>query len=276
MEDFEKERTPTSCPPSRIQDDQGTQNGSQSNNNHVIEIYKKDDLYLEARNGSRDAFRKVLDRVSAAEQTSFSDILRRLSPAGNTFLHIAAKHGNEDIVTYIAGNDPSLALYKNSNGETALHLAAKGGYESTAKALVKTHESMHLLSSNEAYDNNILRAKNEKGNTALHEALINGQESIAEYLIQEDPEVSYYQNEVGESALYLAAKAGFVECVASILRSTTDQECINEQFKNNSPIQAAIMEKNKASNLGCSESCWSTSIFISQDSLVQIQELQQC
>ncbi|EYU26164.1 hypothetical protein MIMGU_mgv1a021826mg, partial [Erythranthe guttata] len=159
-----------------------------------------------------------------------------VSPAGNTLLHIAAKHGNEDAVTYIAAKVPSLLLIKNDNGETALHLAAKAGYESVVKMLVLQFE-------NGADENYLLRAKNERGNTALHEALINGSDSIAQYLIQKDPEVSYYDNNEGECALYLAAKSGFVNCVFLILQLCRDQDRINELFKKRSPIQAAIEGK---------------------------------
>ncbi|KAI3465741.1 hypothetical protein Pfo_022404 [Paulownia fortunei] len=244
----EERQRPKRRSPSRIQDDNGTENGSQSNDNHVTDIYKDYDLYLAAKNGSLDDFGRFLDRVSAAEHASFGDILRRVSPAGNTFLHVAAKYGNEDIVTYIAAKDPSLVLNKNSNGETALHLAAKAGDGSMVKALVLIHKDLLVLNSqagNEADENNLLRAKNERGNTALHEALINGRDSISQYLIQEDPELSYYQNQEGESALYLAAKAGSANCVSSILGLSTDQERINEQFKKHSPIQAAIEGKNR-------------------------------
>ncbi|XP_012850842.1 PREDICTED: ankyrin repeat-containing protein At5g02620-like [Erythranthe guttata] len=190
---------------SRIQDDDTR---SKFNNYHVIDIYKNYDLYQAAQNGSSEYFGRVLDRVSSAETKQFGEILRRVSPAGNTLLHIAAKHGNEDAVTYIAAKVPSLLLIKNDNGETALHLAAKAGYESVVKMLVLQFE-------NGADENYLLRAKNERGNTALHEALINGSDSIAQYLIQKDPEVSYYDNNEGECALYLAAKSDVLEAMLS-------------------------------------------------------------
>ncbi|EYU26167.1 hypothetical protein MIMGU_mgv1a003623mg [Erythranthe guttata] len=215
--------------------------------NHVTNVNNDYDLYLSAKNGSLDDFSRTLHRVSTAERVPVGVILHRLSPSGNTFLHIAAKHGNEQVVAYIAAKDPSLMLIKNSfNGDTALHLAAKAGNESTVKTLVS--ESQDVAGGE---NNNLLRAKNERGNTALHETLINSRDSIAIYLIEKDPEVSYYENKEGESAFYLAAKAGSAECVSLILnRLSTDGDRINELFNRKySPIQAAI-EGKKRDNIG--------------------------
>ncbi|KAL7142139.1 hypothetical protein ABFS83_08G103400 [Erythranthe nasuta] len=207
-------------------------------NNHVTNVYNDYDLYLSAKHGSLDDFSRTLHRVSTAERVPVGVILHRLSPSGNTFLHIAAKHGNEQLVAYIASKDPSLMLIKNSiNGDTALHLAAKAGNELTVKTLVSQSQDVAG-----GENNNLLRAKNERGNTALHEALVNGRDSIALYLIEKDPEVSYYENKEGGSALYLAAKAGSAGCVSLILnRLSTDGDRINELFNRKySPIQAAI------------------------------------
>ncbi|GFQ02915.1 hypothetical protein PHJA_002435300 [Phtheirospermum japonicum] len=73
-------------PASKIQldDDHTTQNESQSNDDHVADIYSDYGLYLPAKNGSLDEFSQLLDRISAADQTLTGDILRRASPAGNT------------------------------------------------------------------------------------------------------------------------------------------------------------------------------------------------
>ncbi|KAL0328171.1 UNVERIFIED_CONTAM: protein ACCELERATED CELL DEATH 6 [Sesamum calycinum] len=178
-------------------------------------------------------FLTVLDQVSAAEHASYADILRRVSPAGNTYIHVAAKHGNQEIVTHIAAMDPSLVLRKNSDGDTPLHLAAKAGQESVVRSLLLIHSQAE----------NLLRARNERGNTALHEALINGHESIAEYLVREDPVVSCYENDEGKSVLYLAAEYGYADCVLLILQLSP--ESMVEQFKEKSPIHAAIKGKNR-------------------------------
>ncbi|KAG8364703.1 hypothetical protein BUALT_Bualt18G0026200 [Buddleja alternifolia] len=227
---------PANETPHKIPKDDGTEIGSQWNDDHVTDIYNDCDLYLAAKNGNLSQFSRILARVASAEKASFVEILRRLSPALNTFLHVAAKHGNENTVTYVAAKSPSLTLHKNSNGDTALHVAARAGDESVVKALVE---------GSGAEVNNLLRATNQKGNTALHEALISGQEIIARFLIQQDSEVSYYKNKIGECAIYLAAKVGFANCVSLILTLSTDQQRLEELFKKKSPIEAAIMEKHR-------------------------------
>ncbi|KAK4420891.1 protein ACCELERATED CELL DEATH 6 [Sesamum alatum] len=227
----EKKRSTTRGSPSRIDDDH---NESQSSDEHVTYIQKDYDLYLAAKNDSLHDFLTVLDRASAAEPASYADILRRLSPAGNTYLHVAAKHGNKDIVTYIAAMVASLVSSKNSDGDTPLHLAAKAGQEAVVKALL-VHSPAE----------NLLRAKNERRNTALHEALINGHESVAQYLVKEDPTVSCYKNDEGKSVLYLAARYGYADCVRLILQLSPNPEHIVEQLKEKSPIHAAIKGKNR-------------------------------
>ncbi|KAH6755115.1 hypothetical protein C2S53_017899 [Perilla frutescens var. hirtella] len=231
-----KERSPTTRSSSSRQED----------NDHETDMYKDYDLYLAAKNGDLNDFKRILDRVSAAAS---ADILSRLSPTGNTFLHVAARYGNEDIVTFITAMKPSLVLAKNINGETVLHLTAKAGDESMVRALVLIHHDLlqvlQPLPQNAEDENNLLMAKDKRGNTALHDALLSGRNSIAEYLIQEDPELSYHRNNKRQSALYLAAKAGFVDCVSSILQLCTDEERLNELFKKKSPIKAAIKMKHR-------------------------------
>ncbi|KAG6391888.1 hypothetical protein SASPL_149652 [Salvia splendens] len=199
------------------------------------EMYNDLDLYLAAINGDLDHFKIILYRISSSD--SVDDILSRLSPTQNTFLHVAAKHGKLDIVVFIATTKPSLVLAKNFNGDTVLHLAAKGGDESMVKALVGH------LSHNETEKRNLLRAENGMGNTALHEALLIGCESIASFLIQQDSELSYVLNKRGESTVYLASKAGLVECASSILAQCTDENLVKLLFESKSPIQAAVERK---------------------------------
>ncbi|KAL3821488.1 hypothetical protein ACJIZ3_007393 [Penstemon smallii] len=217
---------------SGIEDDhQVTEPESESNDDHhIAEIYKDIDLFLTAKNGNLDDFERILHRILAAEHASS-----------------AVKHGNKDIATYIA-SCPNVIYKKNINGDTALHLAAKAGDESMARALVLIHgELMEFYSEadGETYTNVLMRAKNERGNTALHEALKHGRKMVSQFLIQEDLELSNYENNKGEFPLYLAAKLGHVDCVASILEFSTDQERINEQYRKKSPIQAAIKNKHR-------------------------------
>ncbi|KAL1564565.1 protein ACCELERATED CELL DEATH 6-like [Salvia divinorum] len=219
---------------------------------HATEIYKDQNLYLAAKNGNLEEFTTILQRISTSNHINFHDILTRSTPIGNTFLHVAAKHGKLNIANFITAAQPYLALSNNFYGETPLHLAAKSGHLSMVEALVRVH---HHQPDEEA---TLLRAKNKKGNTALHETLLSFLENkrgkaslhgcwirIAESLIQNDPHLSYSSNKDQESALYLAAKAGLKDCVSLILRLLPEQECLNELFNKKSPIEAAIQGKHR-------------------------------
>ncbi|KAL7113668.1 hypothetical protein ACP275_04G074700 [Erythranthe tilingii] len=212
-------------------------------NEHVTDIYSEYELYQASKScSSLDDFVKILDRASAAERKTVHEILLTATPAGNTCLHVAAKHANEDVVDYVRANYPPLLLTKNSNGETALHLAAKAGHGSIVTALVQINRHSILLRMSQRSEeaekmNNLVRATNERGNTALHEALIHGWDSVAQYLIQYDPVGSYILNKKGESAFYLAAKAGFANCFQG--------RYMDAEFKENFPIRAAMEGKSK-------------------------------
>ncbi|GAB4824961.1 hypothetical protein Ancab_007833 [Ancistrocladus abbreviatus] len=72
-----------------------------------------------------DGFIGALERVSAEKRLTLSDIVEQVSPLGNTLLHVAASHNNENIVRLLLYHFPSLLMRQNSNGDTALHLAAR-------------------------------------------------------------------------------------------------------------------------------------------------------
>ncbi|KAL0406323.1 UNVERIFIED_CONTAM: hypothetical protein Slati_3946200 [Sesamum latifolium] len=116
-------KRPTTRSPSRIQ--YTSHNVRPANGERMADLHKDYELFHSAKNGNFGYFGMVLSAISAAEQASSGDILRRASAAGNTYMHVAAKHGNADIVTYIGKEDASVLLYKNDDADTPLHLAAK-------------------------------------------------------------------------------------------------------------------------------------------------------
>ncbi|XP_028071769.1 protein ACCELERATED CELL DEATH 6-like [Camellia sinensis] len=214
------------------------------------------ELYWAATKNNVDAFIDVLEHVSRKKEQSLSTIIfDQVSPMGNTLLHIAASFGNEETVGLIAYHFPPLIKKRNSEGDTALHVAARAGHELTVTILVQLRKDFvdsTLCSENGGkiqrdvdWGNLLLRVKNEKGNIALHEALMNGHQVVAYYLIAVDPEVLYYLNNEGKSALFLAAEAGYLEFVMHILCDTVGIENTNERLKGKSPIHAAILKRNR-------------------------------
>ncbi|CAL5406485.1 unnamed protein product [Camellia sinensis] len=215
------------------------------------------ELYWAASKNNVDAFIDVLEQVSVKKEQSLLAIFYEVSPMGNTLLHIAASFGNEETVGLIAYHFPPLIKKRNSDGDTALHVAARAGQELAVSILVQLGkdfvDSPFLCSKNGGKtkrdvdwdDNLLLRVKNEKGNVALHEALMNGHQVVAYYLIAVDPEVLYYLNNEGKSALCLAAEAGYVELVTHILCDTVGIGNTDERIKGKSPIHAAILTTNR-------------------------------
>ncbi|GMP65508.1 hypothetical protein CsSME_00026259 [Camellia sinensis var. sinensis] len=63
----------------------------------------------------------------------------------------------------------------------------------------------------------ILRMRNKWGNTVLHEAVRNHNLRVAEFLIKVDPGLACFENNTGESPLYLAARDGMLTIVKRIL-----------------------------------------------------------
>ncbi|GAB2233873.1 hypothetical protein Droror1_Dr00003104 [Drosera rotundifolia] len=158
-------------------------------------------------------------------------------------------------------------MKQNQKGDTALHLAVRN-----ASRIAKIEDGIIWVNTilrfredwldPRAGDERIeevralpdefklLRIRNEKGNTALHEAFINQQEGVflegaAFALIEGDPEVSYFLNAEGESPLYLAAEAGYKSLVSSMLSNDFEIQNKEDRFKGKSPLQAAIMRKDK-------------------------------
>ncbi|KAK9284516.1 hypothetical protein L1049_023690 [Liquidambar formosana] len=182
-----------------------------------------------------------LELYRAATRNDFISVLKpasmeidSVSPLGNSVLHVAASSGNEKNVRDIAYEFPSLVTKQNSKGDTALHIAARAGHALVVEALVGLQRDR------------LLRLMNNEGNTALHEALINCPKSVAiDHLIQADSEVIYYPNKEEKSPLYLAAEAGYVDCLKKMLENEAVNGNIYERLRGKSPVHAALMGKKK-------------------------------
>ncbi|KAF5745963.1 hypothetical protein HS088_TW06G00128 [Tripterygium wilfordii] len=190
--------------------------------------YMDIEMYQAATKNDVVAFNDVLKKVCGRKNLTVSDILQSVSPSSNTLLHVAASHGNADIVTMLTGDDyPDILKKTNSKGDTALHVAAKAGHNTIVETLIqqinKRKELIHDQTKNQhlssGQDSCPVRIPNKQGNTALHEALINGHEPVAQSLLKGDSEVVFFLNKKGESPLYLAAEAGYMSCIRTMLES---------------------------------------------------------
>jgi ankyrin repeat protein len=127
---------------------------------------------------------------------AYPDLTKFRTPMKNTVLHIAAMHGNDEIVTLIVEHAPKLLFKFNENNDSVLHVAARGGHISTVKKLLASYANFkrhdiatawleytgNEVDKLEEYDDMsnmedilyFVKKENTQGNTMLHEAMICG------------------------------------------------------------------------------------------------------
>ena len=158
---------------------------------------------------------------------------------GNTPLHVATIHGNDDVVcTLIAHEhcDPSIT---NHNGNCPLHIAAR----TQNLALV------HILLQNQQCNPNLV---DRDGNTALHIAVENGNLDITNLLLNINRHSNsvenaledvtsikrcnpYIANKSGDTILHVAATAGNTELCKLVLDKHKSDQFKASQFQFCSP-----------------------------------------
>ena len=150
-------------------------------------------------------------------------ILLKLTPRENTALHIAVQFGHINVVAEIYSHCGLLLTWPNLDGDTPLHGAARTGKYYVVEYLVGEMLSARSSMDSENGKKNIsdtLEVRNTRGNTVLHEAVINGHQKVAKFLIKVEPNLACFENDEGESPLFMAARAGMTEMVNRILLST--------------------------------------------------------
>ncbi|KAK6229641.1 hypothetical protein QUC31_001880 [Theobroma cacao] len=172
-------------------------------------------LYQSAKLGQVDSFKHLLHQNPG--------ILSKVTPQGNTALHIAVKFGHKGIVTEICGRCVSLLIKQNLHGDTPLHIAARAGHFSIVDFLVRAIFSSSWGGREDEIMGKfgILSMGNRENSTVLHEAVRNGHLCVVQLLLKVDPKLASLENSAGESPLYLAAREGMLEIVNEILTSTT-------------------------------------------------------
>ncbi|GAU14417.1 hypothetical protein TSUD_249560 [Trifolium subterraneum] len=132
-----------------------------------------------------------------------TDLTEIRTPMNNTVLHIAALHGNDEIVTLIIEHAPKLLFTLNDNNDSVLHVAARGGHISTIRKLLATYANFERhdikmawleytkdLDDLEEYDGmskmlEFVKKENAQGNTMLHEAMLCDNKYISRNVILE-------------------------------------------------------------------------------------------
>ncbi|KAK1548748.1 hypothetical protein Q3G72_029837 [Acer saccharum] len=184
-----------------------------------------------------------------------SDIFHKVSPSGNSLLHVAASRGHINIIELMKPRFPDLILMKNSKGDTALHVAVRAGDLKTVTKLIECAEEIPSSSSTNYYES-LLKMKNNGGNTALHEAVLVLVESkksvdtlvsVAHSLVIKYPGVSYHQNNASKSPLCLAVESDNNDLLRYILETLSQEDGDSVECpEGKSPVHVAIQRKNLA------------------------------
>ncbi|KAI3728680.1 hypothetical protein L6452_17321 [Arctium lappa] len=209
-------------------------------------------LYEAAKNDDVDSFIDALEKVSKANNSSLLTISEQRTHIGNTFLHVAASRGNEDLTSFIVFYFRCLLRVRNREGNTANHEAARAGHVGVLDILVRFNSYNDQLYYSKKYDTvesmtrDKWHLKNYAGNTSLLEAFVKNQRKVIEYLMESSVEEAYYVNNEGKSGLYLAVEAAMVDSVKTILSNLTSDA--NKKFRiqlihGRSLINAAIRRR---------------------------------
>ena len=127
----------------------------------------------------------------------------------NTYLHLAAKHGQIDTFKVILDRETDKDLL-NDSGFTPFLVTCLSGHVNIAKMLIKKSYELKID----------LRRKNRYGDTAFHLACIGGKSELAELLMKNSDKLKIDVNEMNfnfESAFNYACQFGHLEIVKMIL-----------------------------------------------------------
>ncbi|GJV56092.1 ankyrin repeat-containing protein, partial [Tanacetum coccineum] len=186
-------------------------------------------LYEAAKKGDVDSFIGALENISQENSSYLRTILQQRTHIGNTFLHVAAIHGNEDFTGFIVFYFRNVLREKNKKGNTATHEAARAGHLGVLEILVKVDKYHHQLYTAKEYDIGWPPTESRvthwmctsAGNTSILEAFVNNQRKVIDYLIKSSVKEACHVNKEGKSGLYFAVEAGMVDAVKTISSSIT-------------------------------------------------------
>ncbi|XP_042052919.1 ankyrin repeat-containing protein At5g02620-like [Salvia splendens] len=190
-------------------------------------------------------------------------------PCLKNVLHIAIKHGKENIVEEVLKINPELALELDSKNSSSLHLAAARGSEGIAKRLLAIAPEMcwcrdvhdmnplHVaaMKGNEAVLEEMLQldilpaaARLHRGQTVLHLCVKHRQLGTLTVLVDKLRDLVSAKDDDGETLLHFAVRANQLEIVEYLKRA-----CRREKLTKNSNGKTAldIFEENSGDSRTC-------------------------
>ncbi|GLJ27991.1 hypothetical protein SUGI_0549630 [Cryptomeria japonica] len=161
----------------------------------------KSDVFVACRDGDLSSIEKLYGQNPR--------LLREVACEGNSLLHIAAREGHSEIVSWALTQFSGyhrMTKIRNSDKNTALHESAKGGNEQVIRTLLESNKSA-------------ASKRNQFGETALIIASEYGHVEAVKLLLEATPwyMILWPRND-HQTCLHVAAYGGHLDVVRSILR----------------------------------------------------------
>ncbi|KAF7842412.1 protein ACCELERATED CELL DEATH 6-like [Senna tora] len=209
------------------------------------------ELFASIKGRETDSFLSSLS-FHSSRRVHISELMKRVTRAGNTMLHLAAIFENLHILEPIAQNFPHLITWKNVKGDTVLHVAARSRNAELIRIVLEcyaenfgSNNKEGAMSEKESEEIAVVppwRIENKHGNMALHEAVMACNVEGVEVLFEKEKSVTHCMNKEGKSALYLSVERGNYKIIRILLEAPfSDTDTTTHQ--GTSPLHAAIFAK---------------------------------
>ncbi len=204
-----------------------------------------EEFFDAARNDDVATLRRILPKISNG-----NDPVNATDADGDTALHIAAREGSDEAVSYLLENGADIDI-TNDEGETAREVADNNGNDSIVD-LIDGHEPseedeeptqedlINDLVSAAGENKNLddvkkilpqikegIDAKDDGGDTALCAAAVQGNLDIVKYLLENKANIAT-KNTDGETALHAAAREGNADVVKYLLAVGADTTALDD------------------------------------------------
>lgn len=210
-----------------------------------------DEFFRNVQDGKEAAVRQMLQKPQRSSEELYLKLCHPLCSCDKCEKILAASRHDYNLVT---------AFTRDNRGYTALHMAAYYGQGKLIDLLVQSGAVVDAtdylgltplhLACQRGYQNVMLlllhfgadvMTKDNEGNSALHHCCVNGHEDCVKGLVFYDGSVRKLQvnavNEMGDTALHLAAKWGYETIVKTLIENGANATIKNR--KQQSPVHVA-------------------------------------
>ncbi|GKU91822.1 hypothetical protein SLEP1_g5637 [Rubroshorea leprosula] len=178
-------------------------------------------LYDQATKGDFHAFEdfnaeRLSQLVTRVDENTILHIC--ITAATPYYRKKTARTESVDFVNKALAKCKELLWQPNKKGETILHIAARHGHDEIVRVLLTEDEEARDNGQAVNRSQRLLEVKNAVGDTALHEAARYTHFPVVKILVDQDCSYQYGLNNDGETPLYIAAEMGARQVVDKILK----------------------------------------------------------